>query len=272
MRLMEKVAVVTGSTQGIGRAIALRFAREGAKVVVNGRGDKAGQDTVNEIAGSGGQATFIKADVGREDEVRELVAGAVRAYGRIDVLVNNAAPSELVRFGADDLVADVKQQNWDDILRIGLTAVFWTCKHALPHMRAVGGGSIVNISSAGAHQSTPGLSAYAASKGGLEAFTLTLAGEYGGAGIRANSIMVGFVVTTDYARERLADPQLGPALRALAMTRPGRPEDIANAALFLASDESAFITGSVLVADGGMIHKGHLPRPRVTLPGMAPKD
>jgi NAD(P)-dependent dehydrogenase (short-subunit alcohol dehydrogenase family) len=266
MRLQNKVAIVTGSTRGIGRATAERFALEGARVVVTGRDAAEGKVVVDAIGNAGGTARFIAADLADESAVRRLVDGAVDAFGRLDVLVNNAAPSELVREGSDALVADLAQEVWSGILRVGLDSAFWTCKHALPRMLEAGGGSIVNISSAAAHQGTPGLAAYAASKGGLEAFTRTLASEYASASIRANAIVVGFVVTTEYARERLADPALGPAIRNLSMTRTGQPRDIANAALFLASDESAFVTASTLFVDGGMTAKSSLPRPRVRFP------
>jgi NAD(P)-dependent dehydrogenase (short-subunit alcohol dehydrogenase family) len=266
MRLKDKVAIITGSTKGIGHAMALRFAAEGAKVVINGRNAEVGKAVVEEIARAGGTARFIAADVSDEQSIRRLIAEAVAAFGRLDILVNNAAPSELVRDGADALVAQITNETWFGIMRGGLDAVFWTCKYALPHIMKAGGGSIINISSGGAHQGVPGLAAYAASKGGVEAFTRTLASEYAGAGIRANCIVVGFVVTTEYARQRLADPVMGPAVRAMQMTRVGEPDDIANAALYLASDESGYVTASSLVVDGGASAKNHLPRPRVKLP------
>src|SRR6185312_12381490 len=226
MRLDGKVALITGSTRGIGRTMAEMFAAEGAKVVLSGRSVDKGEKNVERIRAAGGEAMFLPIDVTDEDSVRDGVAAAVEAYGPITTLVNNAAPTALVNVSFKP-VTELSTQEWDDIVRGTLTSMFWTSKYAIPHMLDAGGGSIVNISSGGAVFGVPGLSAYSAAKGGVNSLTRTVAVEFGKQGIRCNTIIVGRVVS--YAQDR------GPETTK-ELLRVGNPRDIASAALWLAAD------------------------------------
>ena len=241
MRLEGKVALVTGSTRGIGRTIAEMFAEEGAKVVVSGRSVDKGEKNVQRIRDAGGEAMFVPLDVADEASVQQAVAATVDAYGPITTLINNAAPTALVNVSMKP-VLELSTQEWDDIVRGTLTSMFWTSKYTIPHMIEAGGGSIVNISSGGSVFGVPGLSAYSAAKGGVNSLTRVLAVEHGAQGIRCNTIIVGRVVA--YAQDRGPDTTR-------EMLRVGNPRDIAYAALWLAADESEWITGSEITADGG---------------------
>lgn len=259
-RLQGKVAVVTGSTRAIGRAIAIRFGAEGARVVVTGRTAADGAATVAEIQRVGGEASFVYADLEKETDVQRLIDHAVERFGRIDVLVNNGAATDLVGpGGVDGPLLDVDTARWDAIVRGCTTTVVWSCKAALRHMIKSGGGAIVNISSTASMLGTPGMAAYQAAKAGLEALTRSIAVDYAAQGVRANNLVLGFVVSRPTHEAMLAHPQVGPALRAMHLTRLGRPEDIAAAALFLASDEAGFITGTSLIADGGATARMPMP-------------
>ena len=241
MRLEGKVALVTGSTRGIGRTIAEMFAEEGAKVVLSGRSVDKGEKNVQRIRDAGGEAMFVPLDVADEASVQQAVAATVDAYGPITTLINNAAPTALVNVSMKP-VLELSTQEWDDIVRGTLTSMFWTSKYAIPHMIEAGGGSIVNISSGGSVFGVPGLSAYSTAKGGVNSLTRVLAVEHGAQGIRCNTIIVGRVVA--YAQDRGPDTTR-------EMLRVGNPRDIAYAALWLAADESEWITGSEITADGG---------------------
>jgi len=221
MRLEGKVALVTGSTRGIGRTIAEVFADEGAKVVLSGRSVDKGEKNVQRIRDAGGEAMFVPLDVADEASVQDAVAATVDAYGPITTLINNAAPTALVNVSFKP-VTELSTQEWDDIVRGTLTSMFWTSKYAIPHMLDAGGGSIVNISSGGAVFGVPGLSAYSAAKGGVNSLTRTVAVEFGKQGIRCNTIIVGRVVS--YAQDR------GPETTK-ELLRVGNPRDIASAAL-----------------------------------------
>lgn len=251
-RLAGKVAVVTGSTRAIGRAIAIRFAAEGARVAVTGRNAQDGASTVDEIETAGGQAVFVPADLEDQSEVERLVDQAVERFGHIDVLVNNGAATDLVGAGgADAPLLGLDTARWDAIVRGCTTTVVWSSQAALRHMTGAGGGAIVNISSAASTRGTPAMAAYSAAKAGVEALTRSIAVDYAEQGIRANNLILGFIVSRPSHETMVADPAIGPALRAMQLTRFGRPDDVAAAALFLASDEAAFITGTSLVVDGG---------------------
>jgi len=241
MRLEGKVALVTGSTRGIGRTIAEMFAEEGAKVVLSGRSADKGEKNAQRIRDAGGDARFVPLDVADENSVQEAVAATVEAYGPITTLINNAAPTALVNVSFKP-VTELSTQEWDDIVRGTVTSMFWMSKYTIPHMLEAGGGSIVNVSSGAAVFGVPGLSAYSAAKGAVNSLTRVLAVENGKQGIRCNTIIVGRVVS--YAQDR------GPETTKELM-RVGNPRDIAYAALWLAADESEWITGSEITADGG---------------------
>jgi NAD(P)-dependent dehydrogenase (short-subunit alcohol dehydrogenase family) len=255
-----KVAIVTGSTRGIGRATATRFAREGARVVVCGRSEDAGREVEEEIRAAGGEATYVRTDLANEDDVVAMVRAAVDRFGGLTTLVNNAAPTELMGPGRlDRRVTELENDAWDAIMLVALKAVIWSCKHAIPAMAASGGGAIVNISSAASILGTPGLDTYTAAKGALNALTRSLAVEYAPDNIRANCIVSGMVLTSEGAWKMMEDPVIGGATKAMHLTRLGMPDDIANAALFLASDESAFVTGAVIPVDGGVTARMPVP-------------
>jgi NAD(P)-dependent dehydrogenase (short-subunit alcohol dehydrogenase family) len=260
-RLEGKVALVTGSTRGIGRAIAMRFAAERAAVVVTGRSEDDGHAVEAEIAARGGRAVYVRSDLAREGDVANAVRVAVDEFGTLTTLVNNAAPTDLVGPGRGDRsVAEITDANWDAIMTVGLKQVVWCARHAVPHLAAAGAGSaIVNISSAASLLGTAGIDAYTASKGALNALTRSMAVEFAPHGIRVNGIVCGMVLTSEGAWKMMDHPVIGPATRAMHLTRLGLPDDIANVALFLASDEAAFVTGVNLSADGGLTAKMAVP-------------
>ena len=253
MRLEGKVALVSGSTRGIGRATAMRFAAEGAQVVVTGRSGDAGRGVERTIRDAGGEATYVATDLANEADVTGAVRATVERYGQLTTLVNNAAPTELMGPGRlDRRVTELTNDAWDAIMLVGLKAVVWMCKYAIPEIVRAGGGAIVNISSAASILGTPGLDTYTALKGALNTLTRSMAVEYAAEHVRCNGIVSGMVLSSEGAVKLMDDPTIGGATRAMHLTRLGRPDDIANAALFLASDEAAFITGALLPVDGGV--------------------
>jgi NAD(P)-dependent dehydrogenase (short-subunit alcohol dehydrogenase family) len=244
-----KVALVSGSTRGIGRTIAEMFAREGAKVAVTGRTVDRGEKVVAGIRDAGGDAEFFRLDVNEEESVRGVVNATVGHFGKLDTLVNNAAPTDVVSTTVKPLV-ELTTEEWDGIMRATVTGnVFWACKYAIPHIAAAGGGSVVNISSAQAVIGLSGFSAYGAAKGAINALTPTLAVENARHNIRVNTIVVGRVISHK--------GDTGVAVGGGHLTRLGIPADIGYAALWLASDESAFVTGSLVTADGGFTINGN---------------
>jgi NAD(P)-dependent dehydrogenase (short-subunit alcohol dehydrogenase family) len=260
MRLTGHVALVTGSTRGIGRAIAVRFAREGARVVITGRTDDTGREVEAEIRAAGGDAVFVRTDLAIEDDVVAAVGAAVERYGKLSILVNNAAPTELMGPGRlDRKVTELTNEGWDSIMLVALKAVVWACKYSIPEIAAAGGGAVVNIPSAASMLGTPGLDTYTAAKGALNTLTRSMAVEYAPEGIRVNCIVSGMVLTSEGAFTMMEDPVIGGATKAMHLTRLGVPDDIANAALFLASDEAAFVTGAILPVDGGVTARMPVP-------------
>jgi NAD(P)-dependent dehydrogenase (short-subunit alcohol dehydrogenase family) len=247
MRLENKVALISGGARGMGAVEARMFAREGAKVVIGDVLEEEGRRTEAEIGEAGGQCLFVRLDVSSEDDWRQAVAAAVSRFGRLDILVNNAGILAAVN------VEDTSGEAWDRMMDINAKGVFLGTKHAIPEMRKAGGGSIVNISSvAGLIGSIVG-AAYGASKGAVRLLTKATAIQYAGDGIRANSVHPGIIETpmtlpTILAGEDLRQTQMDRT----PLGRLGRPEDVALGVLFLASDESSFVTGSELVIDGGL--------------------
>jgi len=248
MRLAKKIAIVTGAASGIGRATSLRFGVEGAQVVcVTDRRVELGEETARMIRDAGGDATFVQGDVGVAADVERFVKEAARIYGGIDILVNNAAYSRSKR------VTELPEEDWDRTLDVTLKSVYLGAKFAIPHMITRGGGVIINISSVNGIISNPGFSAYSAAKGGMEILTKNIAIDYGLDGIRVVSIAPGLVENEGASRWLTSDPdEARGALDPYLVGRWGRPDDIANAALFLASDEASFITGTTLVVDSGL--------------------
>ena len=241
MRLEEKVAFVTGGARGIGEAIARLFAKEGAAVVIGDILEKEGEATAADIRAQGGQARFLRLDVTSEDSWQQAVKTVEDWHGKLNVLVNNAGLVD--REAIEDTPLDL----WERIMAVNITGVFLGTKHVIPAMRRAGGGSIINMSSAYGLIGTANRPAYTASKGGVRLFTKATAVEHAKEGIRANSIHPGFVVTPMTAsyqvEERIAQTPMG---------RLATPEDIAPGALFLASDDSRYMTGTELVIDGGL--------------------
>ena len=246
MRLEGKVALVTGGARGQGASEARLFAREGAKVVIVDILDTEGEKVAAEIGESGGDALFVHLDVTSEERWRSAIAAAVSRFGKLDVLVNNAA---IWRRGR---VEETTGEHWDAVLEVNAKGVFLGTKAAIPEMRKAGGGSIINISSVAGLVGSLTSSAYSASKGAVRLFTKSTAIQYAGEGIRANSIHPG-AIDTDMGAEVWANAETRDEVIARTpVGRMGVPADIAYGALYLASDESSFVTGSELVIDGGM--------------------
>jgi NAD(P)-dependent dehydrogenase (short-subunit alcohol dehydrogenase family) len=250
-RLSDKVAIVTGAGMGIGEAIARLFAEEGASVVVVDVDEQAGGETVAGITAEGGRATFIACDVGKAEQVRCMVDSAFQAYGRIDMLVNNAG---IVR---DGTVVDLSEEDWDKMFDVNLKGIFLCSKYAIPHIAARGGGAIVNIASTSGLAAQTGLAGYNASKGGAVLLTKNMALDFAAEGIRVNCICPAGMITPMFEAgiARYDDPEaaLARRKRIAALGVLADPVETAKVALFLANDESSYITGTVLIVDGGVM-------------------
>jgi len=247
--MQDKVVIVTGGAAGIGRATALLFAREGARVVVADMSEEAGRAVVGEIEEAGGQAFFQRVDVRRDEDCAAMVQATVDRYGRLDAAFNNAGVSG----GTPALISDTGLAAWCQVIDINLTGVFQCMVHELKVMKAQGSGAIVNTASIMGLQGTPGGAAYSASKHGVIGLTRTAALEYGKYGIRVNALCPGYVETAmtvggdaDFARAYL-DRVVG----ATALRRLGRPEEQAETVVWLCSDKASFVTGSHFVVDAG---------------------
>jgi len=252
-RLDKKVAIVTGGAMGIGKACALALAREGAKVVVADIAESEGEATVAEIRRRGGEANFFRTDVGVTTDVAALVKDTVARYGRLDVLLNNAG------IGVSGSATDMEEEDWNRVLNVNLTSVWRGMKYAIPEMIQGGGGSLISISSVQSLVGFAGWAGYSASKGGINALTQQVAVEYGPQNIRVNAIAPGAILTrmNEELMETVETPQalVESWKRLHALGRPGQPEEVAEMVVFLASDESSFVTGEVLRVDGGLTIK-----------------
>lgn len=252
MMLKGKVTLITGGTQGIGRASAELFARQGAKVVVVGRTPGPGRETVEAIRATGGEAKFFRADVGKIDDIEAMVAFTVETYGRLDVLFNNAGST-----GLNAYLTAVTNEEWDEEIRTGFTSYFMACRCAIPRMLETGGGSIIMNSSVAGLQAIMMRSVYNMMKGGIILLTKNIALDYGGQGIRANCICPGAISTpaADRYLENLggevAEKVRNLVCSMIPMGRYGTSEEVAQVALFLASDASSYVNGAIITVDGG---------------------
>ena len=248
MRLAGKVALVSGAASGMGQSEATIFAREGAKVVVADILEMEGKQVAEKIAAGGGQARFVKLDVTSEAEWDAAVKAAVGAFGKLDVLVNNAGISGT--YDTDMLSSAA----WDKVMAVNAKGVFLGMKHAIPLMKKAGGGAIVNISSISGFVGQDGVHmAYNASKGAVRIMTKTAAVQLAGDGIRVNSVHPGFMPPMRTSKTSADPTWRAKMLGAVPMKREGRVEEVAHAVLFLASDEASYITGTELVVDGGYL-------------------
>ncbi|MEA2557846.1 MAG: hypothetical protein QOG88_1384 [Actinomycetota bacterium] len=249
MRLQGKVALITGGASGMGRVASMLFAAEGADVVLTDLNDDVGEATAAEIADAGGRALYVHADVSREDEAKSMVQAAVERFGGLHVLYNNAG----VMLPADGSVDATEESVWDITLAVNVKGVAFGCKYGVPAMLASGGGSIINVASfvawLGAATSQ---TAYTASKGAVLAMTREIAVEYARKGIRCNALCPG-PIETPLLMQLLSDEQKKQRRFVhIPMGRLGQAEELAKAALFLASDDSSFMTGASLIVDGGI--------------------
>lgn len=250
MRYQDKIVIVTGSGKGIGRGIALAFAKEGATVIVATLGNDEGQEAEREIHALGGQALFVQTDVSSEESIKQMVERVMVTYGRIDVLVNNAGITifkPLIEATLDD---------WEALMNIDLRGVFLCSKYVVPHMMKQGKGAIINISSNHAKATLPHTEIYAAAKAGVNGMTRSMALSLGKSGIRVNAICPGFTDTPHYQTWLEAHGDAAEIERQVYDIHAGHrictPEDIGKLALFLASDEAEMITGAEMLIDGGV--------------------
>lgn len=251
MSFNGKVVLVTGGTSGIGRETAIQFAKQGAKVVVAGRRTEEGNAVVNEIESAGGEAIFIQTDVTKEDQVKHLVEETVRHYGRLDIAFNNAGIEQTAP------ITEFTEADYRKVFDINVLGVFLSQKYEIPAMLKSGGGSIINTSSIVGQIAMPGAGIYIASKHAVEGITKTTALELAGQGVRVNAVAPG-AIATDMI-DRFAGEEGSDGRQQLASQHPmgrlGRPNEIAAAVLYLASDAASFTTGISLPVDGGYLAK-----------------
>jgi NAD(P)-dependent dehydrogenase (short-subunit alcohol dehydrogenase family) len=249
-RLAGKVALITGAGMGMGRDAAALFAQEGARVVVCDINESAAEETVALIAAAGGQAIEAIGDVAAEADVERMIEAAVRRFGALHVLYNNAG---VLWKDRDRSVLDTDGAQWDRVMAINLKSVFWVTKHGIPQLRAAGGGSIILVGSVSALAGfTRAQDAYTAAKGALISLNKSLAIQFARDNIRSNIIHPG-IIETPLQAPYLTDELRAEFKTAIPLGRIGQPRDIANAALFLASDESSFMTGAEMIIDGGFM-------------------
>jgi len=244
MRLEGKGALITGGASGIGRAIAERFAREGARVLVTDYAE-AGVETAQAIEAAGGKAKFFRADISDSAQVRQMAGAALQFCANVDILCNAAG---ILYYGT---ILETSEETWARVMGVNLTGTFLCCRAILPHMIERGSGSIINLASTtGAHDACAHAAAYVTSKGGVMLLTRAMAIDHAKAGIRVNALCPG-PTDTPMLRQAMTPEQLEAFARTYPMGRLGRPEELANGALFLASDEASFVTGTAFYVDGG---------------------
>lgn len=250
MKLQGKVVIITGATDGIGKATALKFASEGAKVMMVGRDEAKGRSAEAEVKRYG-DAVYLKADVSDSSQVKRIIEETVRRHGRIDVLVNNAAVCPA------GTAVTTSEEMWDQIIDINLKGVFLCCKYAIPHMQKNGGGVIVNIGSINSLMAMENEAAYDASKGGVLMLTKAIAVDFAKSNIRANCILPGAVESTMLEGSLNASSDPAKAREWITQRHPvrrtGKPQEIAEVALFLATDAPSFMTGATIPVDGGIL-------------------
>ncbi len=251
MRLQGKIALITGAGSGIGKASALLFAKEGAAVVAADLNGEAARATAESIQAEGGRASHVQGDVGEPGDARRMVEHAIAAFGRIDVLFNNAGIGHVGR------VHETEIEDWDRLIRVHVRGTFLMCKYAIPHMIEAGGGVIINMSSAIAQTGLAQRAAYSAAKGAILSLTRSMAVDYAPYNIRVNALCPGTIYTPfveSYLKTSYADPEEAlKRIKARQLTGElGRAEDVAYAALYLASDEARFVVGAPLIVDGGL--------------------
>jgi meso-butanediol dehydrogenase/(S,S)-butanediol dehydrogenase/diacetyl reductase len=249
MKLEGKVCIVTGGATGIGEASAIALAREGARVSVGDVNVEEGQKTVQSIEEEGGEAIFVECDVSQEDAARRLVEETVRSFGRLDVLFNNAGinPSE-------GNVVDMEVSDWRRIFQINVDGVFWCSRHAIPELRRAGGGRIINTASPSSFVGWPNNAAYIASKGAVMSLTRAMAMDHAKENIRVNAIVPGLILSPlgeNWVAQQEDPEAVKESIHPIG--RPGYPEDVAPAVVFLAQDDTEFATGAPFFMEGGLL-------------------
>ena len=253
MRLKGKVAVITGAGSGLGRASAILFAGEGAKVIVAAHREKDGEETLRSIKEGGGDAILVRVDVTKATDLEHAIKAAMDKYGKLDIMLNNAGTP-----GPGKLIADITEEEWNRVISVNLTGVFLGTKCAIPEMLKGGGGVIINVSSVAAVSPRRYAGAYAAAKAAVIQLTKVTALEYARKNIRVNCILPGPIDTPFFTKVAGGDPEKIAIFKEIVrnevpLGRFAQPEEIARVALFLASDEASYITGAAFAADGGQL-------------------